>query len=596
MSDAQTTKPAEQISAPGSPEASPNGQAIEQGVTVPVFDPIPALNAASETAYHWDFASDKMVWAGNAVLQLQVADPNNLNTGAAFHQLIDAEFANQHFDAIRSLSAPNDGDELRYSIQYKFRPNGRRSSAVLWVENHGQCILGPLGKPAFARGIVRVINNRYQEEQRLLYLSKHDELTGHLNRIALNEALEEALAELKKEKGSGAFIMVGVKNLSHVNEVYGFDIGDEMIQIVGMRLRTGLRDGDAIGRYSSNKFGLLLRHSGLEEMTAIAERFHDSIRDSVIESSAGALSTGICQGCILLPQQADTVPLLLSRSLEALEHAKASPSNSIAVYEPSEQRESQRRKNIAMADRIIRALNERRMVLALQPIVSAVDRKPAYYEALVRMREPNGDIVAAGEFIPIAERLGLVRLIDHRVLELCIKLLQAAPNLKLSLNVSGETASDSAWLNALRGLAKGDCSLTRRMMVEITETAAITDIEESISFVASLKELGCRVAIDDFGAGYSSFQKLRLLDFDMLKIDGSFVRNLPNSPEDQILVRAFVELAKNFAMDTVAEWVTDEATAKLVEEAGVSYMQGFYLGEPKLVDFEQNAPPKSQTS
>ncbi len=596
MSNAQTTKPAERRSVPGLPESGAKGEAANPGVPGSVFDPLPALDAASETAYQWDFASDKMVWAGNAALQLKVDDPNTLKTGAAFHQLIDAEFASQHYDAIRSVPGTKDGDELRYSIQYKFRPNGRRNSAVLWVENHGQCIAGPLGKPVFARGIIRVINSRYQEEQRLLYLSRHDELTGHLNRIALNEALEEALVELKRENGTGAFIMVAVKNLSHINEVYGFDIGDEMIQIVGMRLRAGLRDGDAIGRYSSNKFGLLLRHSGPDELKIIAQRFHDSIRDSVIESSAGALSTGICQGCVLLLQQADTVPLLLSRSLEALERAKASPSHSISLYEPCEQRESQRRKNIAMADRIIRALNERRMILALQPIVSAGDRKPVYYEALVRLREPNGHVVAAGEFIPIAERLGLVRLIDHRVLELCIKLLKAAPNLNLSLNVSGETASDSAWLNALRGLAKGDRSLTRRMMVEITETAAITDIEESVNFVKSLKQLGCRVAIDDFGAGYSSFQKLRLLDFDLIKIDGSFVRDLPNSREDRILVRAFVELAQNFSMDTVAEWVTDEASAKLVEEAGVSYMQGFYLGEPKLVDFEQNAPPQSQTS
>ncbi|MFQ5625486.1 MAG: EAL domain-containing protein, partial [Methyloligellaceae bacterium] len=367
-------------------------------------------------------------------------------------------------------------------------------------------------------------------------------------------------------------------------------------EIVGMRLRASLRDGDAIGRYSSNKFGLLLRQSGRDELEIITKRFSESICDSVIETSAGALTARIRQGCLLLPQQADTVPLLLSRSLEALESAKASPSNSIAIYEHCEQRESQRQKNIAMADRIINALNERRMILALQPIVSAVERKPAYYEVLLRMREPDGTIVTAGEFIPVAERLGLIRLIDHRVLELCIKLLKAAPNLHLAINVSGETASDAAWLNTLQGLANGERSLTQRMMIEITETAAITDIEESISFVKSLKELGCRVAIDDFGAGYSSFQKLRQLDFDLLKIDGSFVRDLPNSREDQILVRALVDLARNFAMDTVAEWVTDEATAKLVEQAGVSYMQGFYLGEPRLVDFERSATTQSQAS
>ncbi len=206
------------------------------------------------------------------------------------------------------------------------------------------------------------------------------------------------------------------------------------------------------------------------------------------------------------------------------------------------------------------------------------------------MREHDGRIVPAGAFIPVAERLGLVRLIDHRMLEMAIRVLRASSNLNISLNVSGETASDPSWLNALRGLTNSDPAITRRMMVEITETTAITDIEESVMFVKSLRELGCRVAIDDFGAGYSSFHNLRRLDFDMVKIDGAFVRNLPNSPEDQILVQALVDLAQSFAMDTVAEWVTDEATAKIVEEAGVSYMQGFHFGQPKIIDFEKNHP------
>jgi len=556
------------------------------------FELVPALHAAGETAYSWDFASDRLQWAENAMELLGIADPNNMTTGAAFHQLIDGDFANLHYESVRVHKSTDDGNGIPYSVQYKFRPLGRRNSAVMWVEDHGRCFMGDLGKPAYARGIVRVINQRYQKEQRLLYLSRHDELTGHLNRIALGDTVAKALDELKRERGTGAFVMVAVNNLSHINEVYGFDIGDEMIQIVGQRLRSGLREGDAIGRYSSNKFGILLRHSGSEQLENVTKRFHDSIRDSVIDSSAGALATSICQGCILLPEQADTVPLVLSRALEALETAKTKPGQSISVYEPCEQRESQRKDNVKIADRIIRALNERRMILALQPIVRAGDRKPAFYEALLRMRELDGTIVPAGAFIPVAERLGLVRLIDHRMLELAVRVLKASSNLNISLNVSGETASDPSWLNALRALTNSDASIMRRMMVEITETTAITDVEESVMFVKSLRELGCRVAIDDFGAGYSSFHNLRRLDFDMVKIDGAFVRDLPNSPEDQILVRALVDLAQSFAMDTVAEWVTDEATAKIVEQAGVSYMQGFHFGQPKIIDFETGNPTR----
>lgn len=560
------------------------------------LDLISALEAAGETVYQWDFQSDRMMWARNAARLLDLSDQGEILTGAAFHQLIDAEFANQHYEAIHNIMGSDEGDGIPYSVQYKFRPLGRRNSAILWIEDHGKCYAGPMGAPAYARGILRVINHRYQKEQRLLFLSQHDELTGHLNRIALTDEMGKALEDLQRKKGAGAFIMVALNNLTHINQVYGFDIGDELIQIVGQRLRSGLRDGDVIGRYSSNKFGLLLRDNEEGQLQPITRRFHNSIRDSVIESSAGALTASICQGYVLLPDQADTVPEILARSLEALEQAKASASYPIAVYEPNEQRESQRRKNIEMADRIVRALNERRILLALQPIVRAGSRKPAYYEALVRMRASDGAIVPAGEFIEIAEQLGLVRLIDHRMLELCIKLLKEAPNLRISINVSGETASDPAWLNALHGMTNGDNALTRRMMVEITETSAIRDIDQSINFVNSLKELGCHTAIDDFGSGYSSFRNLRLLDFDMVKLDGSFISDLPNSREDQVLVHALIDLAGNFSMETVAEWVTDEATAKLVEDAGITYMQGFYLGEPKIIDFDQgNLSGKSAT-
>ncbi len=584
-----TVTPAQPGSASGKLENKPT--AATSGI-----DLLAALSAAGETGYQWDFTSDHIVWADNASQLLGVEGESNLLTGASFHQLIDSDFANQHFEAIRSPGNSDDGNGIPYSIQYKFRPNGRRNSSVLWIEDHGRTYEGQLGKPAYARGIIRVINQRYQEEQRLRHLSRHDELTGHLNRIALTEVVGKALEDLKRERGSGAFIMVAVNNLSHVNDLYGFDIGDEMIQIVGQRLRAGLRDGDAIGRYSSNKFGLLLRQSGPEQLEFITKRFHDSIHDSVLESTAGALAASICQGYVLLPEQASSVPEILSKSLEALERAKATPANPIAIHTPDEKRTSRRQQNIEMADRIVRALNEHRMLLALQPIVQAGSRKPVYYEALLRMRETDGTITPAGAFIEVAEQLGLVRLIDNRVLELCIKLLKGAPKLRLSLNVSGETASDPEWLNALYGLTNGTAQLTQRMMVEITETSAIRDVDESINFVKSLKELGCRMAIDDFGSGYSSFRNLRLLDFDMVKLDGSFIRDLPKNREDQILVQALIDLARNFSMETVAEWVTDEATAKLVEQAGITYMQGFYLGEPKLVDFEQRAPQIKQVS
>jgi EAL domain-containing protein (putative c-di-GMP-specific phosphodiesterase class I) len=180
----------------------------------------------------------------------------------------------------------------------------------------------------------------------------------------------------------------------------------------------------------------------------------------------------------------------------------------------------------------------------------------------------------------VAEQLGLSRLIDRRTLELAIELLNRHPDLVISLNVSGLTCSDNEWLAALRRLTGGRPEMLSRIVVEITETVAIEDLDQSIHFVDTLKELGCRVAIDDFGAGYTSFRNLKLLNVDIVKIDGAFVKNLADDTSDQIFVKTMIDLAQNFGLETVAEWVGDERTVKHLANAGITYMQGYYYGMP----------------
>ncbi|MCG8561934.1 MAG: GGDEF and EAL domain-containing protein [Hyphomicrobiales bacterium] len=540
------------------------------------------LTSVGETAYAWNLMSDEVAWAENALEVLQIADARSIASGRAYNMLIDPDHAEMRARIFSELEG-DAGASVPYRVQYRLKPAGRRHVTALWVEDHGVWYPGPDGRPMAARGVMRVINDRYEYEQRLLFLSRHDELTGQMNRIMLTEAVRDLLEEAIQTRKSGAFIMASIANLNHINETYGFGLGDEVIAIVGQRLRSCLRDGDSIGRYGSNKFGIVLQDAGLKEIDLVSGRLLEAVRESVIETSAGALSSTVCLGGVLVPRQAQTVEQVFSRSLEALETAKVERRGRFVIYTPSERRESLRARNIALADEVISALNERRMVLALQAVVSSGQRQPMFYECLLRMRKPNGSVVSAGEFIPVAERLGLARLIDHRVVELAVQLLKAAPRLRLAMNVSGETATDPEWLVVLRGLTAEDRSLTERLMVEITETAAISDLEESVRFVESLKSLGCQVAIDDFGAGYSSFRNLRLLDIDVVKIDGTFVRDLPNSRDDQILVRSLIDLARSFGIETVAEWVEDDATARMLEAAGVTYMQGFYFGKPQLI-------------
>jgi len=214
--------------------------------------------------------------------------------------------------------------------------------------------------------------------------------------------------------------------------------------------------------------------------------------------------------------------------------------------------------------------------------VEAKSKKPVHYECLLRMMKPDGTIATAGQFVPAAEQLGLVRLVDRHALELAVSQLHAHQDITLAVNVSGTTAGDPSWLQSFIRYIQSNNAVASRMIVELTETAALHHFEENARFVSQLREMGCRVAIDDFGAGYTSFRNLQMLKVDTVKIDGAYVRALSESPENQVFVRTLVDLAKNFNLKTVAEWVSSDEDAALLESFGVDYFQGFHFGEPQI--------------
>ena len=228
------------------------------------------------------------------------------------------------------------------------------------------------------------------------------------------------------------------------------------------------------------------------------------------------------------------------------------------------------------------ALQEHRLIFAYQPIVGAASRRAEHYECLLRMNRKDGTIAPAGDFIPAAETLGLVRLVDRRALEMAVAQLYAHENVRLSINVSGTTAGDQSWLQSFINYVRENREVAQRMTVELTETAALHAFEENSRFVTRLRDMGCRVAIDDFGAGYTSFRNLHNLHVDMVKIDGAYVKDLSASSDNQLFVRTLVDLAKNFQLETVAEWVGSEEDAKLLASFGVDYFQGYYFGEPDI--------------
>jgi EAL domain-containing protein (putative c-di-GMP-specific phosphodiesterase class I) len=253
-----------------------------------------------------------------------------------------------------------------------------------------------------------------------------------------------------------------------------------------------------------------------------------------------------------------------------------------AVYEHSPQRETARLRQMGIADEIVAALKEGRLKLAYQPIIGAKSRRISHYECLLRLVRADGQVVTAGYFVPAAEQMGIVHLIDRFALENVMAALKAHKKLTLAVNVSGTAADDPAWLQRFVDYIRGHGELANRLIVELTETAALHHFEENARFITQLKELGVRVAIDDFGAGYTSFRNLQMLHVDTVKIDGLYVKNLAESPENQVFVRTLVGLAKNLGLKTVAEWVGSDADAALLQSFGVDYLQGFHFGEPLL--------------
>jgi EAL domain-containing protein (putative c-di-GMP-specific phosphodiesterase class I) len=194
----------------------------------------------------------------------------------------------------------------------------------------------------------------------------------------------------------------------------------------------------------------------------------------------------------------------------------------------------------------------------------------------------DGSIVSAAAFVPVIEQLGFIRLIDRFVLERAVSEASQHPECSLAFNISGLTATDHAWLRLLVSLLRDRPEVARQLIVEITETAALHDIQESARFVGTLRELGCRVALDDFGAGFTSFRYMQALDVDIVKIDGSFVRNLAESYDNQIFLRHLVGLADAFGLITVAECVESARDAAILRQEGVRFLQGYYYGRPTL--------------
>jgi diguanylate cyclase (GGDEF)-like protein len=540
-----------------------------------VPQPADILASLGQASFVWDIGSDRITWSDNAASVFVDIPPELLASGAEFAKLIEPARSIRQ-EALTHAPPARADEGVPYRIEYGVRAT--TAVPVIWIEETGVWFAGSDGRPWRAQGVMRVNNERHARDEQLLKLSRHDPLTGELNRTHLIAALAEAIEENTRFRSTCAFMLIGIDHLARVNDAFGFDVADAVIAEVGHRIRVRLRAGDVLGRFSGNKFGLILKNCTVDDTNIAAERFLAGIRDEVVPTKSGPVSVTASIGGVSVPRYARNADEAINRAQETLDAAKRRRAGSFALWRPNVERDAQRRVNIRVTDEIVTALNDRRIVTAYEPVVAARSREPAFYECLVRMEQGDGQMLLAPDIVPVAERLGLIRMVDHRILELVVAELIASPSVRLSLNISPETTMDPDWSATIESLMRSHPGVAERLIVEITETVAIQDIDDIRGFVTRLKNFGSRIAIDDFGAGYTSFRNLRKLGVDIVKIDGAFVQNIARSADDRAFVQTLIDLARRLDIKTVAEWVQDEEAAVMLREWGCDYIQGRLIG------------------
>ena len=428
------------------------------------------------------------------------------------------------------------------------------------------------------------ISERRQFEQQLHYLADHDPLTGLYNRRRFEAELERTVVDAGATDGNAALLVLDLDGFKVANDRFGHSVGDDLVTHVGGLLRQSVRKSDFIARLGGDEFAIILRDCKPTEATAVAEKVLEAIRSRglVVTPKGTARVTTSIGVAYYAPGCSDTADEWAVGADTAMYDAKADGRNRYAVYSPDGQPRADGAERDSWFSRLRRALDEDRFVIYAQPIVPICSAGLPRYELFVRMVDDSGEIVPPGAFLLNAERFDLIGEIDRWMLRRAIELLnqhaQAGHDLSLFVNLSGKTMNDGELAGDLGEMLKATPIPSGRLVVEVTETAAIVSIERARELARQLRQMGCLFALDDFGSGFSSFYYLKHLEFDYLKIDGEFIVNLLGTATDQLLVQAVVDIARGLGTQTVAEFVGDDATVDLLRQLGVDYGQGYHLG------------------
>ena len=534
-------------------------------------------------------------------MSLDPADPGRLvEANPAMADILGTSVEDLVGAPIRSLTHPEDHASFSAKLDELVRSeNSQVGLEARFVHRDGQIVwalvsaaLLPPGSPD-SNGEARLavthvvdISERKQFEGQLQRLADYDALTGLYNRRRFTEELERELKLAERYGDTGAVLFLDLDGFKFVNDSLGHGAGDELITRVGSVLANCLRETDTLARAGGDEFAVLLPRCDETGAKAVAGKLLLAVRQQARVSGDGGhaqISTSIGIAPFGTGESLSADDLLVRADI-AMYEAKEAGRDRCAVYANTDEQRERMTVVANWSERLRSALETDRFQLHAQPIVPIGLSHPPAFELLLRLEGDDDELIPPGTFLYEAERFGLIQQIDHWVLRQAVVHLSeshaAGEDLLLTVNVSGKTMGDHTLGAYVAGLIADHPIEAERLVIEITETAAITNMDRARVLAAELRALGCRLALDDFGAGFASFYYLKHLDFDYLKVDGEFIRNLPNTPVDQLVVKAVVDIARGTGTRTVAEFVGDDETLRLVGELGVDFAQGYHLGRP----------------
>jgi len=462
-----------------------------------------------------------------------------------------------------------------------------RAGVLRAIEDTASLIRDRDGTMLGAVLVIRDIGAKRELALQLEHQARHDALTGLLNRREFEERVEEAIASARERGLVHVMCYLDLDQFKVVNDTCGHAAGDQLLRQLAELLRSRVHGTDVVARLGGDEFGVLLHQCPVARGMTVAETLRDAIRGFRFVWENRYFQTGVSIGLVQITEESGPITEIFSAADVACYIAKDTGGDRIHRYMPDDIEDARRRGDMHWSTRIASALEENRFTLHYQRIVPIGNSRQPFprYELLVRMVDLDRSLIAPGRFLAAAERYQQIARIDHWVLRRALALLARPGNPlgpdSFSINISGQSVGDPALLERVLAEINASGIDPARLCFELTETAAISNMGRAMEFMAQLRRLGCRFALDDFGSGLSSFSYLKSLPVDFLKIDGSFIRNLPHNASDRAMVSAIQQVARAVGIQTIAEFIENEETIAVLREIGIDYGQGHAIHVPE---------------